>query len=59
MSDKIENHFTQEQINELTNKIFITYFKWFQQDKMSFSEITLVENVITRIQIGLDEIESD
>ena len=54
-----EKKFTQEQINELTNKLFITYFKWFQQDKMSFSEITLVENVITRIQIGLDEIESD
>ena len=50
-----EKTFTQEQINELTNKVLLVYNQAFQNDKMSFMEYTLVENVIIKIQVGLDK----
>ena len=52
-----EKTFTQEQINELTNKVLLIYNQAFQNDKMSFMEYTLVENVIIKIQVGLDKME--
>lgn len=52
-----EKTFTQEQINELTNKVLLVYNQAFQNDKMSFMEYTLVENVIIKIQVGLDKME--
>ena len=35
-----EKTFTQEQINELTNKVLLVYNQAFQNDKMSFMEYT-------------------
>lgn len=52
-----EKTFTQEQINELTNKVLLVYNQAFQNDKMSFMEYILVENVIIKIQVRLDKME--
>ena len=52
-----EKTFTQGQINELTNKLLLASNKAFQNDKISFMEYTLIENVIIKIQVGLDKME--
>lgn len=50
-----EKRFTQRDINEITNKIFMQYHQIFQADKMAFEQWLLVKSVITDIQIMLDE----
>lgn len=50
-----EKQFTIEQINEKTNKVYLSYFEHYQANKMSFAEITLIENVILKIQLLFDE----
>lgn len=50
-----EKTFTQEEINEITNKIFLDYWKLFVSDKMDFKDIALIENVINRVQYALND----
>lgn len=54
-----EKQFTVEQINEKTNNIYLDYFKIFRADKMSFAEIVLIENVITKIQFEFNEVSEN
>ena len=49
-----EKRFTQSEINEITNKVFIQYHKIFQADKMSFEQWLLIKTIITEIQVMLD-----
>lgn len=49
-----EKRFTQSEINEITNKVFIQYHKIFQADKMSFEQWLLIKSIITEIQVMLD-----
>ena len=50
-----EKTFTLEEINETTNEIFLGYFEHYKADRMSFSEYTLVENLIMKIQYSFKE----
>lgn len=52
-----EKTFKQSEINEITNTVFIQYHQLFQADKMTFNEWLLVKNIITEIQVRLDEEE--
>lgn len=49
--------YTQEKINEVTNLIYANYFSYFKNGRMSFADITLVENVIIKVQNGFDDNE--
>lgn len=52
MNDKT---FTEEKINEITNRIFLQYHELFQADKMSFHDWLLIKSIITDIQINISE----
>ena len=54
-----EKTFTQEEINEITNKLFLHYWNLFVSDKMDFKDITLIENVINRIQSALNDTDAE
>lgn len=49
--------YTQEKINEVTNLIYTNYYNHFKNGRMSFADITLVENVIIKVQNGFDDNE--
>lgn len=49
--------YTQEKINEITNLIYASYYNHFKNGRMSFADITLVENVIIKVQNGFDDNE--
>lgn len=46
-----EKRFSSEEINDKTNELAELYFKHYRDGKMSFAELTLVENVIIRVQL--------
>ena len=46
--------YTQEEINDITNLIYAEYYNYFKDGKMSFADMTLVENVIMKILSGFD-----
>lgn len=50
-----EKMFTQSEINEITNKIYVQYVKFFKTNNMDYKDLALVENVIMKIQISIDE----
>ena len=54
-----EKTFKQSEINEITNTVFIQYHKLFQADKMTFNEWLLAKNIITEIQVRLDEYKEE
>ncbi len=52
-----ERTFTQSEINEITNKIYLQYIKFFKTNNMEYKDLALIENVILKIQIMVDEKE--
>lgn len=54
-----EKTFTQKEINEITNKIFIQYHTIFQAERMSFEQWVLVKSIITDIQVALDGVDEN
>lgn len=54
-----EKTFTQKEINEITNKLFLYYWNLFVSDKMDFKDIALIENVINRIQSALNDTDAE
>jgi len=50
-----EKTFTQEEINEITNKTYLEYVKLLTADKMDYKDLAVIENVIMKIQIKFDE----
>ena len=51
--------FTLGEINEKTNLLFLNYVELYQADKMSFSEYTIVENLILKIQAEFNDGDVD
>ena len=49
-----EKTFTQKEINELTNRVFIQYHRIFEADKMSFEQWLLAKSIVTEIQVMFD-----
>lgn len=46
-----EKRFTETEINTKTNELMLRYAKHYRDGKMSFAELTLIENVIMRVQL--------
>ena len=49
--------FTQSEINEITNKVYLQYVEFFKTNNMEYKDLALIENVIMKIQIMVDETE--
>ena len=49
--------FTQSEINEITNKVYLQYVEFFKTNNMEYKDLALIENVIMKIQIMVDEME--
>lgn len=47
--------FTQEEINEMTNILYMQYIKFLEADKMEYHEFAIIENVLIKIQMMADE----
>lgn len=47
--------FTQEEINEMTNILYMQYIKFLKADKMEYHEFAIIENVLIKIQMMADE----
>ena len=47
--------FTLEEINEITNKLFIEYIELFKNKQISFHEYTIIENMIIKLQYAFEE----
>lgn len=45
-----EKTYTVSQLNEMTNKLWLQYIDLFKEDKMSFNEYILIENIIMKLQ---------
>ncbi len=56
MTDRL---FTQKEINIITNKVFSQYHTLFQADRMSFNEWLLAKNIITEIQVHIEDYDGD
>ena len=52
-----EKTFTQSEINEITNKVYLQYIEFFKTNNMEYKDLALIENVIMKIQIIVDENE--
>lgn len=52
-----EKRFTQSEINEITNKIYIQYVEFFKTNNMEYKDLALIENVIMKIQSIINEKE--
>ena len=46
---------TLKEINEVSNKIFLSYMEHYKAGKMSFAEYCIVESVIMKIQVQAEE----
>lgn len=46
-----EKQFTEKEINIKTNELMIAYAKHYRDGKMSFAELTLIDNVIMKVQL--------
>ena len=46
----IEKTYTVSELNELTNKLWLQYVDIYREDRMSFKEYVLIENVFMKIQ---------
>lgn len=49
--------FTQSEINEITNKVYLQYVEFFKTNNMEYKDLALIENVIMKIQIMVDKME--
>lgn len=49
--------FTQSEINEITNKVYLQYVEFFKTNNMEYKDLALIENVIMKIQIMVDKTE--
>ena len=49
--------FTPSEINEITNKVYLQYVEFFKTNNMEYKDLALIENVIMKIQIMVDEME--
>ncbi len=47
--------FTQEEINEITNTLYAQYIEFVRADKMDYKDLILVENVILKIQMTVED----
>lgn len=54
MTDK---RFTQQEVHDILEKILKEYIQHFVNDKMTFSEFAIIENLVIKIQMGLKEFE--
>lgn len=45
-----EKTYTLSELNELTNKLWLQYVEIYREDRMSFKEYTLIENIFMKIQ---------
>lgn len=50
-----EKTYTVSELNELTNKLWAQYANMFRQDKMSFNDYILIENIIMKMQFLFEE----
>lgn len=50
-----EKMFTQSEINRITDEIYLQYLELFKTNNMDYKDLALVENVIIKIQIDVDE----
>ena len=50
-----EKQLTQREINEITNTTYLEYVQILNADKIDYKDLALVENVIMKIQIKVDE----
>lgn len=51
--------FTTEEINKVTNEIYLVYTKLFANQQISFHEYTIIENIIMRIQQAFEDKEEE
>ena len=49
--------FTQSEINEITNKVYLQYVEFFKTNNMEYKDLALIENVIMKIQTIVDKKE--
>ena len=49
--------FTQSEINDITNKVYLQYVEFFKTNNMEYKDLALIENVIMKIQIMVDKME--
>ena len=47
--------FTLEEINEITNKLFVNYIELFKNKQISFHEYTIIENMFIKLQHAFEE----
>lgn len=56
-----EKKYTISELNEMTNKLWLQYVTLFREDKMSFQEYILIENMIMKVQhlfdVGMEAFE--
>ena len=45
-----EKTYTLSELNELTNKLWLQYVEIYREDRMSFKEYILIENIFMKIQ---------
>lgn len=45
-----EKTYTVSELNELTNKLWLQYVDIYRDDRMSFNEYILIENIFMKIQ---------
>lgn len=45
-----EKTYTLSELNELTNKLWLQYANIYREDRMSFNEYILIENIFIKLQ---------
>lgn len=52
-----EKRFTQQEVNNILEEVLQEYIQHFINDKMTFSEFVIIENLVIKIQMGFKELE--
>ena len=60
MSDELnKKKFSYKQLDDLSTEIFEEYLQHYQNGKMSFGELVIIENIVIKFQNGLRDLDED